>query len=162
ALAFGGMVALLRGWGTSGVGSALGGLSYAFGAPILSQQCNIIYLVGGAWLPLGFRAADRWRRRSGRWGLVQAGGRAGEAVLRGEGGGAGNAVPGGRSGSGVPAGGVRGGIRGGPGLGGPAGRWSHRRRVDGVAVADRAEGNCGRGRGRPHLSRRLGGGRPDP
>jgi hypothetical protein len=71
ALAFVGMVALLRGWGTSWVGAALGGLSYAFGAPILSQECNIIYLVGAAWLPLGFRAADRWLRLGRRWGLLE-------------------------------------------------------------------------------------------
>src|SRR4051794_6365093 len=61
-LAFAAMVALMRSWGTSWTGSALSGLAYAFGAPILFQYCNIIFLVGAAWAPLGFRAVDRWLR----------------------------------------------------------------------------------------------------
>ena len=60
--AFAAMFALLRHWGTSGVGSTLGAVAYAFGGPVLFQHCNIIYLVGAAWLPLAFRAADRWLR----------------------------------------------------------------------------------------------------
>jgi hypothetical protein len=70
-LAFGGMVALMRWWGTSWTGAAVSGLSYAFGAPILFQYCNIIFLVGAAWLPLGFRAIDRWLRAGRRWGLIE-------------------------------------------------------------------------------------------
>ena len=61
-LAFAAMLVLLRRWGTSWVGSILGSLAYAFGGPVLFQYCNIIYLVGAAWLPLGFRAVDRWLR----------------------------------------------------------------------------------------------------
>ena len=56
------------------VGSTLGGLAYAFGAPVLIQYCNIIFLVGAAWMPLGFWFADGWVRlrrpgpcRPGRW-----------------------------------------------------------------------------------------------
>src|SRR4051812_29687860 len=52
-LAFGAMLALLRSWDTSWTGSALGAMAYAFGGPILFQYCNIIYLVGAAWVPLG-------------------------------------------------------------------------------------------------------------
>jgi hypothetical protein len=70
-LAFAGIIALLRSWGVSGTGSALGGVSYAFGAPVLFQYCNVIYLVGAAWLPLGFRGADRWLRLGRRWGLLE-------------------------------------------------------------------------------------------
>ena len=41
---------------------------------ILFQYCNIIYLVGAAWLPLGIHAVDRWvrlgrRGASGSWRL---------------------------------------------------------------------------------------------
>ena len=70
ALAFFGMLALMRGWGTTWFGSGLGALAYAFGAPILFQYCNVIYLVGAAWLPLGVYAVDRWVRLGRRWGLL--------------------------------------------------------------------------------------------
>ena len=69
ALAFAGMLALVRSWKASWTASALSGLSYAFGAPILFQYCNVIYLVGAAWTPLGFLAADRWLRLGRRGGL---------------------------------------------------------------------------------------------
>ena len=58
------------------VGSELGGFGH-LGArptpsapPILFQYCNIIYLVGAAWLPFGFLAVDRWLRRGSRWALL--------------------------------------------------------------------------------------------
>jgi hypothetical protein len=70
ALAFAAMFVAMRGWGVSLVGSALAALSYAFGMPVLFQYCNIIYLVGAAWLPLGFLALDRWIRRGSYWGLL--------------------------------------------------------------------------------------------
>ena len=70
-LAFMGTFRLLRWWGTSPTGSALSALSYAFGAPILFQYCNIIYLVGAAWLPWGFQAVDRWLRLGRRSGLLE-------------------------------------------------------------------------------------------
>ncbi|SIN73847.1 membrane protein YfhO [Singulisphaera sp. GP187] len=62
ALAFLTMRTLLRGWGISLVGSILGALAYAFGVPVLSQTSNVIFLVGAAWVPLGFLTADRWVR----------------------------------------------------------------------------------------------------
>jgi hypothetical protein len=70
-LALAGMFVLLRSWGTSATGSALAALSYAFGMPVLFQYCNIIFLVGAAWLPLGLHAVDRWLRRGRRWGLIE-------------------------------------------------------------------------------------------
>jgi hypothetical protein len=69
ALAFVAMLGLMRSWGISWSGSGLGALSYTFGAPILFQYCNVIYLVGAAWLPLGMHAVDRWVRHGRRWGL---------------------------------------------------------------------------------------------
>ena len=71
ALAFLATMVLMRSWGTSWFGSALSSLGYAFGAPILFQYCNIIYLIGAAWLPLGVHAVDRWVRLGRRWGLVE-------------------------------------------------------------------------------------------
>jgi hypothetical protein len=61
-LAFGAMWVLMRGWCVSETASALAALGYAFGAPVLSLTCNVIFLVGAAWAPLGFHAADRWIR----------------------------------------------------------------------------------------------------
>ncbi|WP_435010183.1 YfhO family protein [Tundrisphaera lichenicola] len=69
ALAFAGMLALIRAWGTSRTGASIAGLSYAFGAPILFQYCNIIFLVGAAWTPWGFLAVDGWLRRGRRIAL---------------------------------------------------------------------------------------------
>lgn len=70
-LAFAAMLALLRHWNVSWTGSGLGALSYAFGGPILFQYCNVIFLVGAAWLPLGFRAVDRWIRLGRRFALLE-------------------------------------------------------------------------------------------
>jgi hypothetical protein len=71
ALAFGAMWLLMRSWGTSATGSTLSSLAYAFGAPILFLYSNVIFLVGAAWAPLGFRGADRWLRLGRRWGLLE-------------------------------------------------------------------------------------------
>jgi hypothetical protein len=71
ALAFVTMLILMRSWGTSWYGAAQSALAYAFGAPILFQYCNIIYLIGAAWLPLGVHAVDRWLRQGRRWALLE-------------------------------------------------------------------------------------------
>jgi hypothetical protein len=71
ALAWVGMLVLMRSWGTSWVGSALSAMAYAFGGPILFQYTNVIYLIGAAWLPLGLRAVDRWVRLGRLWALVE-------------------------------------------------------------------------------------------
>src|SRR5580698_10551038 len=67
------MLILMRSWGTSWFGSTLSGLGYAFGGLILFQYCNIIYLIGAAWLPLGIHAVDRWVRLGRRWALLELG-----------------------------------------------------------------------------------------
>lgn len=69
ALAFGAMVAFLRGMKASAVGAILGGAAYAFGVPVLSQTSNVIFLVGASWLPLGFLAVERWVCRGDRRAL---------------------------------------------------------------------------------------------
>ena len=71
ALAFAAMLVLLRSWETSWAGSGLGALAYAFGLPILYQYCNVIYLVGAAWMPLGLHAVDQWVRLGRRWALCE-------------------------------------------------------------------------------------------
>jgi hypothetical protein len=53
AWAFLGLWVLCRSFGVSWAGASLGGLSYAFGAPVLFQYCNEIFLVGAAWVPWG-------------------------------------------------------------------------------------------------------------
>jgi hypothetical protein len=70
-LAFMGTIVLARSLGISGIGAILAALAYAFGAPVLFQYANVIYLVGAAWVPWGFHAADRWIRRNDRWALAE-------------------------------------------------------------------------------------------
>ncbi|MDR3620787.1 MAG: hypothetical protein P4L85_15655 [Paludisphaera borealis] len=70
ALAFAAMVALMRSWRASWTAAGLSALAYTFSGPILFQYCNIIYLVGAAWLPLGVLAADRWIRLGSRRALL--------------------------------------------------------------------------------------------
>jgi hypothetical protein len=70
-LAVGTMYVLVRSWGVSRTGAGLAGLSYGFGAPILFQYCNVVFLVGAAWLPLGVHAADQWLRLGRRWGVIE-------------------------------------------------------------------------------------------
>jgi hypothetical protein len=61
-LAFVAMRVLLRHWSISPTGATIGALTYAFGAPVLFQYSNVVFLVGAAWMPLGLRSADRWVR----------------------------------------------------------------------------------------------------
>jgi hypothetical protein len=70
ALAWAGMVALARAWRLSHTAAAIAALAYAFGAPVLFQYCNIIYLVGAAWLPWGFLALELLLHRRRRLGLL--------------------------------------------------------------------------------------------
>lgn len=69
-IAFAAMYRLLRRWEVSATGAGLGALSYAFGAPVVFQYCNVPFLVGAAWAPLGVLGIDAWMRGGNRWGLV--------------------------------------------------------------------------------------------
>ncbi len=71
ALAFAAMLCLMRSWGAGWTGSGVSALGYTFGAPILFQSHNIIYLVGAAWLPLGVHAVDQWVRLGRRWAVLE-------------------------------------------------------------------------------------------
>jgi hypothetical protein len=50
---------LARGFGLSEFASGLAAISYAFGAAVLFQYCNVIFLVGAAWVPLAMLSAHR-------------------------------------------------------------------------------------------------------
>jgi hypothetical protein len=70
ALAWAGMLALARAWRLSHTAASIAALAYAFGAPVLFQYCNIIYLVGAAWLPWGFLTLELLLHRKRRIGLL--------------------------------------------------------------------------------------------
>jgi hypothetical protein len=69
-VAWAGMFFLTRTWQQSTTAAGLAALAYAFGAPVLFQYCNIIYLVGAAWVPWGFLALERLLRRQRRPALL--------------------------------------------------------------------------------------------
>jgi hypothetical protein len=72
-IAWAGMFALARAWRLSSTAASLSAMAYAFGAPVLFQYSNIIFLVGAAWVPWGFLALE-WlfhqKRRTGLLGLA--------------------------------------------------------------------------------------------
>ena len=51
---------LARGLGQSRIAAWLAATTYAFGVPVLYQYCNVIFLIGAAWLPLGLLYGWRW------------------------------------------------------------------------------------------------------
>ena len=62
---------LARHWDCSCEAAGLGALSYAFGGSVLFQYCNVVFLVGAAWLPYALLATDRMlRERSRGWALT--------------------------------------------------------------------------------------------
>lgn len=62
---------LARHWHCSLEASGLAAISYAFGGSVLFQYCNVVFLIGAAWLPLGLLAADRMlHERSFGWALT--------------------------------------------------------------------------------------------
>jgi hypothetical protein len=71
AIAYAAMLRLLRSWSIRWSGATIGALGYAFGAPILFLYSNVVFLVGAAWAPLGFRGADQWLRLGWPRGLLE-------------------------------------------------------------------------------------------
>ena len=67
-LAAGAAFCLARRWRASPTAAGLCAVSYAYGGNVLFQYANVVFLVGAAWLPLAFLAADRMLvdRRLGR------------------------------------------------------------------------------------------------
>lgn len=54
---------LARRWQASVDGAGLAALSYAFGGSVVFQYCNVVFLVGAAWLPAALLATDRMLER---------------------------------------------------------------------------------------------------
>ena len=75
ALAFAAMWIMMHGWNVSPTGASLAALGYAFGGPVLLQYCNVIFLVGAAWMPLAFYHAHRWLELGNRRATGLAGSR---------------------------------------------------------------------------------------
>ncbi len=61
-LAAAGSYRLARRFGGSELAAGLAGMSYAFGGSVLFQYCNVVFLVGAAWLPWAALCADRMLR----------------------------------------------------------------------------------------------------
>jgi hypothetical protein len=60
---------LARHWDASALAAGVAALSYAFGGSVLFQYCNVIFLVGAAWLPWAAQLADRMLRQR-KWGAA--------------------------------------------------------------------------------------------
>jgi hypothetical protein len=61
---------LARYWGTSQLASGLAALAYGFGGSVLFQYCNVVFLVGSAWLPLAIEFSDRMIAGKTYWAAV--------------------------------------------------------------------------------------------
>lgn len=61
-LAAAGGYRLARRFGSSELAAGLAAISYAFGGSVLFQYCNVVFLVGAAWLPWAAVSADRMLR----------------------------------------------------------------------------------------------------
>ena len=68
-----GVLRLGRSFGSGWTGCFLGGIAYAFGAPILCLYNNVIFLVGAAWIPWALAAIDRLLRRKTRYAAAELG-----------------------------------------------------------------------------------------
>jgi membrane protein YfhO len=64
-LALAASYALARRWEASPMAATAGAISYAFCGNVLYQVCNVVFLVGAAWMPLALMAAD-WMLRERR------------------------------------------------------------------------------------------------
>ena len=58
-LAAGGAYLLARHWKTSQFAASVAALSYSCGGNVVFQYCNVVFLVGAAWLPFAALAADK-------------------------------------------------------------------------------------------------------
>ncbi len=62
---------LARTWRVRPVGAGLAAIAYAFSGTVLFQYCNLVFLVGAAWLPLSLLAAEQMlRRRQPKWAIL--------------------------------------------------------------------------------------------
>src|SRR5688572_11851712 len=59
ALAALGSYILARAWSASTAAAALAAIAYACGGSVMFQYCNVVFLVGAAWLPFAALAIDK-------------------------------------------------------------------------------------------------------
>ncbi len=64
---------LARRWNASPPAAIAAGVSYAFCGNVLYQVCNVVFLVGAAWMPLALLACDRMLRQRSLWAAVAFG-----------------------------------------------------------------------------------------
>ena len=57
-LAAAGVYRLARHWQSSEYAAAVAAIAYALGGNVVFQHCNIVFLIGAAWLPWSLQAAD--------------------------------------------------------------------------------------------------------
>ncbi len=70
-LAAGTAYRLARRFGASAAAGGVCAVSYAFSGNVLFQHCNVVFLVGAAWLPAALLAADRMLLgRSRKWAVL--------------------------------------------------------------------------------------------
>ncbi len=70
-LAAGGVWLLARQWKISAAGAAFAAVAYSMAGAVSFQYCNIVFLVGAAWLPLALLTGDRmFRQQSLFWSLL--------------------------------------------------------------------------------------------
>lgn len=58
-IAFWGMNRLMRSWGVGASGAQFAAIVYAFSPTVCFQWCNVIFLVGAAWLPWAINAGEK-------------------------------------------------------------------------------------------------------
>lgn len=64
---------LARTWNSSWPAAAVSAIAYACGGNVVFQYCNVVFLVGAAWLPFAALAAEQMLTcRSWRWSLALA------------------------------------------------------------------------------------------
>jgi hypothetical protein len=71
-----GAYGLARRFTSSVPAAGVAAMSYAFSGSVIFQHCNVVFLVGAAWLPVAMTAADRMLRQ-------ESGGRGQESGIRG-------------------------------------------------------------------------------
>ena len=59
-----------RHWNASRLAAGIAAASYALSGSVLFQYCNVVFLVGAAWLPLALQSGDIMLRKSSWWAVV--------------------------------------------------------------------------------------------
>lgn len=84
ASAYAACYAVARGWGADRGRATLAALSYAFCGNVLFQYCNVIFLVGAAWLPVAWWCGDHLLKTRSPAALLGLGSALAMMVLAGD------------------------------------------------------------------------------